>query len=274
MEDKRNLKFNKKPNFRLIKIWLMVASRAAQTQLLTNWGGLLFLIGKIVRFSIFLVFLLTVSGPQKIFLGYSKQQVIIFYLIFNLMDSVSQFLFRGAYLFRNLIVTGNYDLDLLKPLPSYFRPVFGWTDILDFLTLPPLLFYLFWYLEKNFYLVSIFNLIQFFFLFAIGLTISFAFHLIICAVCVLTTEIDSLILIYRDISSMGRFPIDIYPQIIQDILTFIIPIAVMMTIPAKALTGLLSWQGMIIPSLIGVFFSLISFRFWRFALRKYSSASS
>ncbi|MGB9911383.1 MAG: hypothetical protein ACPLKP_02140 [Microgenomates group bacterium] len=51
-------------------------------------------------------------------------------LLFCLVDITVQFLFRGVYQLRSLVVSGNYDLDLLKPLLSFFRPIFGWTDIL------------------------------------------------------------------------------------------------------------------------------------------------
>ena len=129
--------------FRLIKIWLMVASRAAQTQLLTGWGGIIFLLGKIVRFLLFFVFLFAVLGSAQTLAGYSREQVILFFLVFNIIDISVQFLFRGVYQFRPLVVSGEYDLDLLKPLPSFFRPLFGWADILDFITLIPLWIYFF-----------------------------------------------------------------------------------------------------------------------------------
>ena len=123
---------------RLIKIWLMFASRAAQAQLLTHWGSLLFLVGKIVRFLLFFVFLFVVLSSAKTLAGYNREQVVLFFLVFNLVDVLVQFLFRGVYQFRSSVVSGEYDIDLLKPLPSFFRPVFGWTDILDFISLIPL----------------------------------------------------------------------------------------------------------------------------------------
>lgn len=252
----------------------MMASRAAQSQLLTGWGGALFLIGKIIRFLIFFVFLFVVSGSSGSVISYSREQVIIFYLIFNLTEILSQFLFRGAYWFRSLVVSGDYDLDLLKPLPSFFRPVFGWTDILDLFTLIPLIIYLFLYVSDNSYSLGNLNIFLFLVLLINSLVIAFSFHLMICGVCVLTTEIDSLILAYRDISSMARFPTDIYSKEVQLILTFVIPIVILVTIPAKALMSLVSWQWTVLSLLVGVIFLFVSLTFWQYVLKRYSSASS
>ena len=123
---------------RLIKVWLHLALLAGQTQLLTNWSGLLFITGKLVRFAFYFIFLVSVIGGIKELAGYSRNDIVLVFLIFTLVDTLAQFLFRGVYVFRFSVINGNFDMDLLKPIPSLFRPVFGWTDILDGLTLIPL----------------------------------------------------------------------------------------------------------------------------------------
>ena len=251
----------------------MVSLRAAQSQLLTSWAGILFLLGKIVRFLLFFIFLFTVLDSVKTLAGYNREQVILFFLVFNLVDVSVQFLFRGVYQFRPLVVSGNYDLDLLKPLPSFFRPLFGWTDILDFITLIPLWIYFLWFGFSN-QLFNPGNFFLFLILFASSLILAFAFHLFICGVCVLTTEIDHLIWVYRDLTNMAKFPTDIYQRGIQLILTFTIPVVILITVPAKALMGILSWQGIIGSSLISGLFLFFSLKFWGYVLCRYTSASS
>jgi len=271
--DKRKNPKSKFQISKLIKVWVMVSLRAAQSQLLTSWAGILFLIGKIVRFLLFFVFLFAVLGSAKNLAGYNPQQVILFFLVFNLVDISIQFLFRGVYQFRPLVVSGNYDLDLLKPLPSFFRPIFGWTDILDFFTLIPLWIYFLWFGFSQ----GIFKLGNFFLflaLFTSSLVLGFAFHLFVCAVCVLTTEIDHLVWVYRDLTNMARFPTDIYQRGIRLILTFTIPVVILITIPAKALMGILSWQGALGSFFISGLFLWFSLKFWHYALSQYSSASS
>ena len=259
---------------RLIKIWLMVSLRAFQSQLVSTWASILFTIGKIARFLLFFVFLFVVLSSTKTLAGYTREQVIFFFLVFNLIDIMVQFLFRGVYHFRPLVISGNYDLDLLKPLPSYFRPVFGFTDILDLITLIPLWIYFLWFVFVNHLFGGVEDLILFFFLLINSLILAFAFHLFACGVCVLTTEIDHLVLVYRDLTSMAKFPTDIYQKAIQGILTFTIPVVILITVPAKALLGILSWPWIILAFMISGLFLYGSLRFWKYALRQYSSASS
>ncbi len=259
---------------RLIKIWLMFTSRAAQSALLNTWAGILFILGKIVRFLLFFAFLFAVLSATENLAGYNREQVIFFFLVFNLVDVMIQFFFRGVYHFRPLVVSGDYDLDLLKPLPSFFRPIFGYSDILDLVTLVPLWGYFLWFVFTNHLFTGVKDLILFFLLLGNALVLGFALHLLVCGVCVLTTEIDHLIEVYRDLTNMAKFPTDIYQKTIQVILTFTIPVVILISVPAKALLGLLSWQWVILAFGMSSLFLWGSLRFWRYALRKYSSASS
>ena len=81
-------------------------------------------------------------------------------------------------------------------------------------------------------------------------------------------------MVFRDISSMARVPVDIYIDSIRALLTFVIPLAVAFTFPAKALLGLLNPTVIAISFLSSIIFLFASYRLWRFALTKYSSASS
>jgi len=275
LADKRKLTSQfVRSKIRLVKIWLMFASRAAQSQLLTSWSGVLFLFGKLVRFFLYFVFLFTIMSSTKTLVGYNREQVVIFYLIFNLVEITSQCLFRGVYQFRSLVVSGDFDFELLRPLPSFFRPLFGWTDILDLITLPPLWAYFFWFISNNLPPVVLSNLILFLLLFGNSILIAFSFHLFFSSVSILTTQIDPLVWTYRDLTTMARFPTDIYQKTIQLILTFIVPVVVLITIPAKALFGLLSWRWIVLSFLLGIVFLRFSVSFWQYSLKRYSSASS
>lgn len=258
---------------RLLKNWYIQAKNAAQTQLLTTKGGIIFLVGKVFRFLLYFVFLFSVLSGTGGLAGFTTPQVILFFLVFNIIDVVVQFLFRGVYVFRNLVVSGNFDLDLLKPLPSFFRPLFGWTDILDLITLVPLLGFTFWYVFTN-QLADIGSLLLFILLIFNSILVGFAFHLFVCGVGVLTTEVDHLVWIYRDLTAMARFPTDIYSKGIKVGLTFVVPVMVLITVPAKALMGLIAPVWILVSFLFAAFSVFLSIKFWNWSLKRYTSASS
>ena len=91
---------------------------------------------------------------------------------------------------------------------------------------------------------------------------------------VITTEIDHAVMLYRDVSGMGRFPIDIYREPIRGVLTFALPVGIMMRFPVKALFGLLSPMLIIYALLFSLLFFYFSLKIWDWSLKKYSSASS
>jgi len=68
--------------------------------------------------------------------------------------------------------------------------------------------------------------------------------------------------------------VTIYRGAVRVLLTFIVPIAFITTFPASALLGRIDPTTTIIGFAFGIGSFIVSNRFWRFALRYYSSASS
>jgi ABC-2 type transport system permease protein len=81
-------------------------------------------------------------------------------------------------------------------------------------------------------------------------------------------------MIYRDLTNLGRLPIDIYKQPLKGILTYLVPVGIMITLPAKAMMGLVTPMGIIISFALGFLMMILTLRFWKLALKQYTSASS
>lgn len=255
------------------KVWWLFTLDSFQIQLNIRWGLVLFLLAKILRFITFIFFLVVLLNSTKVLAGYSLDQTILFFLSFNLLDIVSQLLFREVYRFRGAILSGTFDFYLIKPLNSLFRSLFTGADLLDFLTLIPLLFAIIYFINKL-QLFNLLNLSIYILMLTVGFLIALSFHILVLCLGILTTEIDNAIFLYRDIVGMGRLPIDIYMEPIRGLLTFIIPVGIMMTFPAKSLMGMLSPKFIIYSVIFSLFLFYISIKAWKSALKSYSSASS
>lgn len=225
-----------------------------------------------MRFAFFFVFLFGLTKVSGGIAGYSSQQVLIFYLVFNLTDITAQLFLRGVYFFRQQVVSGSFDYYLIKPINPLFRVLGGNTDMLDLVTLIPLTGYTIWVLSTM--NLGLTNIMAFEIMFGAGFVLALAFHTLIVSLGVVTTEVDNSIMFYRDLTAMGRIPVDIYAAPVREILTFVIPVAVMITFPAKALLGLLSPGWIVFSLFLVTCFWLLSLRFWKYALSQYSSASS
>lgn len=256
-----------------ILIWLKLCFLSFQIALSSRFGAILFLFGKIIRFGFFLIFLSLLAAKTKNIAGFSLWQIIFFFATFNLIDSLTQFFLREVYRFRSYVVSGNFDLILTKPISPLFRSLFGGSDILDVPMLALSLGFMF-IAGSNLPYFSLLNILLFILLFFNAMLIACAFHILVLSIGVLTTEVDNTIMLYRDITQMGRLPVDIYKAPVGSILTFVIPVGIMMTFPAKALMGVLSFQFILIALVVGIVFLFSTVRLWKFALTKYSSASS
>lgn len=257
-------------------VWLRLTHASFAQQLATKFSSLLFLIGKTARFLFFLIFLFSLVGHTSGLAGYTKDQIAVFFFVFNIIDIASQLFLRGVYFFRQKVVTGEFDFYLVKPMHPLFRVLAGFTDFLDVISLIALLFY-FWYFLSTSHVVSglsFFSLVTFIATLALGCVLSLAFHIVVVSLGILTTEVDHTIMIYRDLTQMARVPTDVYAAPIRIFLTYIVPVAIIFAIPSKALLGLLTPEWFALSLLI-VFCSLfLSLRFWHYALSQYGSASS
>lgn len=255
------------------RVWLALTSYSFMTMLSSRFSFSLFLIGKMLRFIFFFGFLMIVLSKTKFLVGYNSYQVAFFVLTFNLIDTGVQLLFREVYRFRPLVVSGNFDLVLVKPFNALFRVLAGGADVVDLFMFIPFAAGAIYLIGK----IGSFTILHFTFyilLLANALLIATAFHIAVLALGILTTEIDNTIMLYRDLTRMGMVPVDIYKEPLRLFITFILPIGVMMTYPPKALMGLLSPQGILISFFLGGVLFFLSLKFWHYSLRRYSSASS
>lgn len=257
---------------KFLKVWLIYTNNAFQQTLSNRLLVLVFMASKILRVLLFTVFLYFLFQGTSGIGGYDKNQIIFFYLTFNLIDTLGQFLYREVYRFRPLVVSGSLDFVLLKPVSPLTRVLLGGADVMDLLMLVILLTVILWFGISN--ITSDFNSWLFYFLMVInGLILATAFHIFVLGLGIITVAIDQLISLFRDFSSMLRIPVDLYTQPLRAILTFIIPLGIMITFPAKTLMGLISPISILMFITISITLLFLSLKFWKYSLKRYSSAS-
>lgn len=256
-----------------LKIWWIMTTKASQIAFSSRFSAIIFVTGKILRFFFFLLFLLILISKIKIIAGYSTWEVIFFFATFNLVDTIAQLFLREVYRFRSYVVTGDFDYFLTKPLSPLFRSLFGGSDILDLSILAISAFFILFSVGKL-GSISLLGIVLYIMLISNAFLIAIAFHIFVLAVGILTTEVDNTLWLYRDLTQMGRVPVDIYKEPLRGILTFVIPVGIMMTFPPKALMGFLSIDTFLLAIIMGGVLLFLSLKFWRYALSKYASASS
>jgi ABC-2 type transport system permease protein len=80
--------------------------------------------------------------------------------------------------------------------------------------------------------------------------------------------------LFEGIFQTGRWPVGIYPDWLRFGITFLVPIAFAITVPAEAVTSRLDWRTLVFAALFTVAAFAFSRWFWRFGLKRYTGASA
>ena len=107
-----------------------------------------------------------------------------------------------------------------------------------------------------------------------GGAIVYSFWLILATLSFWFVRVENILVIFQSMYEAGRWPISLYPGWLRFGLTFLVPVAFAVTVPAEALTGRLDgtslWGAL---GLAGVLL-VVSRLLWRTGIRRYSGASA
>lgn len=87
-------------------------------------------------------------------------------------------------------------------------------------------------------------------------------------------KVENIAQVFFAVFEVARFPVGAFPGVMRVFFTVVVPVAFMTTVPASAAAGTLDWRFAIAAPLIALFGLWLSHRFWQFALKHYTSASS
>jgi ABC-2 type transport system permease protein len=72
----------------------------------------------------------------------------------------------------------------------------------------------------------------------------------------------------------GRWPVTIYPGWLRLTLTFVVPLAFAITVPAEGLTSRLTWGTLLLTVIVTGVMLLLTRLAWQYGVRNYSGASA
>ena len=102
----------------------------------------------------------------------------------------------------------------------------------------------------------------------------YSFWLVITTVAFWIVRIDEIAELFQGLYQSGRWPVTLYPEWLRVSLTFLVPIAFAVTVPAQALTQRLTLDTFLVALGFAVVAVVGSRAFFRYGLRHYSGASA
>ena len=108
----------------------------------------------------------------------------------------------------------------------------------------------------------------------LGFLILYSLWFMLGAMSIWFVKIYNVTEVLRGLLEAGRFPVVAYPAAYRFFFTFIIPVTFLTTIPAQVFLSRVEGYWVLAALGLAIALLFISNRFWRFALRFYTSASS
>lgn len=258
--------------FRLVWTFLRIAI-ANELQYRANF--FLQLIQSLIALVVGLVGLKLVFN-QTAYLGeWSAPELLIVLSVYILMGGVIR-----AYIQPNMlrlmfeIQEGNLDFALTKPVDSQLivslREFHFWSLVDVLLGSTVLAVTLF----QDHNQIGLVQGLAFVAVLFMGTVILYCFWLMISASAFWFIRVGEVAELFEGIYAAGRWPVGIYPRWLRFGLTFIIPIAFAVTIPAEALTGRLDALTLFGTFALTIVFAFMARRVWLLGIRNYSGASA
>jgi ABC-2 type transport system permease protein len=229
---------------------------------------------------ILLIFTRTLFGgnTQRI-AGWSESQYLFFIGCYFAMEGLIETLFlENCGEFTELVRTGNLDLYLLRPIDEQFMIS---CRKIDWSTVPNVLMgvgVMGWALHDNpdWYWDPV-RAIAFVIVFLCTVGIAYSFLLVLTSSAVWLVRNQSLLEIWWLVTSLMRYPKEIYrgwAEPIAKFFTFVLPILLVVNMPAQTMVKVFSWQNVALTAVATI--CLLALSRWVFlrALRSYRSASS
>jgi ABC-2 type transport system permease protein len=195
----------------------------------------------------------------------------IFQLVGGLIGTVIQ---PSMQRFLEDVRLGALDFTLVKPVDAQLvvsvQQVQVW-KLVDVAMGASVLVYALWRLRIN---IGPGEAVMFVLALLAGGAIIYSFWLMLATSAFWFVRVENILVIFQSMYEAGRWPVGIYPPWLRVSLTFIVPVAFAITVPAEAIVGRLSVNGLAGAWLLALVMLVISRAFWRVGIRHYSGASA
>ncbi|MEX1997563.1 MAG: ABC-2 family transporter protein [Candidatus Andersenbacteria bacterium] len=223
----------------------------------------------------FIFFIEVVFRNTETLAGWNQAEVLVVLALSRLIEGLINTLFSQNIMgLPELVQKGTFDFYLTKPVPAQFYMAFrnfSLYNVGNVVAGIVLLFYAVWHLPQ-FPSPSSWGL--FVVLAACGITIYYSLLIMVSSLVFYLERLEALWGFMVLFSEPLTVPFDVFPRTPRLTLTYLIPIAFVVFVPAQTLTGRLVWWQVPVALIItGIFLTLANLA-WRAGLRRYSSASS
>lgn len=259
----------------LAKTWLSFVrtSFVREMEFRTNfWLGIS---REILWFFMFVLTIKIIFQNTDSLAGWNEPEVLIVLAFSRLIEGTMHILFiRNIGEIPFLIQNGMFDYILTKPIPAQWHAAFKRFMFYNFGTFCTGIALLTYALIQQPDILTLPSVALSAVLVAIGMTIFYSLLILVTTLGFFLERLDAIWAFFYLFSEPLTYPFDIFPSAPRIAMTYIIPLAFVVFVPAQALTGRLAWWQLPVAIGIAALFLLLANIAWRAGLRRYTSASS
>ncbi len=207
--------------------------------------------------------------------GWKREEIILLSGAYSIMIGIFHTIFsRNFERMSTIINLGQLDYVLVKPVDSQFLLSFWFVNYTMLIRLP-MGFAIIWYalrmLGTNVDIVSVLWFIAFMIL---GILLLYSIWFMVATLTIWYTRISNIVDLMFSVSSIARFPREMISNFNEYLFIILLPITFVMIPSTRFLLHKASLTDTVVLTLFSIIFLWLSRKFWKFALRFYTSASS
>ncbi|MCL4359875.1 ABC-2 family transporter protein [Patescibacteria group bacterium] len=224
-------------------------------------------------FSLFSIVLLT--SKITVVFGWSRDELLLLNGLYGIIIGCYHVFFsRNFERFSTIIHFGQLDSILVKPIDSQFLLTFWLVGYATFSRVLIALAYT-WYIAGILHIIpTVWNILPIAGIMIFSLLTLYSLWFIVITVTIWHTRLSNLTELMFSVTGAARYPAEMLHQLASYIFVFFLPFTLIINIPAKIFLSHARWQDAALLMGVAVGLFLVSRKFWRFALRFYTSASN
>lgn len=224
-------------------------------------------------FSLFSIVLLT-SKTSMVF-GWSREELLLLNGLYGIIIGFYHVFFsRNFERFSTIIHFGQLDSILVKPIDSQFLLSFWLVGYATFSRVAIAILYT-WYISKLLHIVpTVYSVGSIIVLMIFSILLLYSIWYSIITFTIWHTRLSNLTELMFTITGTARYPQEMLHQLTMYIFVFLLPLTFIINVPARAYLGRMQYWDIAGLIVLSVSLFIFSRKFWKFALKFYTSASN
>jgi len=207
--------------------------------------------------------------------GWDLHDIILLYSFFLMINALNQALFDGVWNIGNVYVRyGRLDVLLTRPVSPFLQLICNRYDFSAFALFIFGIGVSAWALYMAGVAFSIGIIFMYVLFLVCGVAITTSLYLIFNATNFWLVRGNEIADLMQAVEEFSKYPVHVFPTVIQILLTFMLPFAFTAFYPASILTGRMEVSVIVLLPLVSIAVMFVASLVWRAGLKSYNSTGS